>query len=37
MPTGMEVKPEGVIIPSGPGVANPVGSAARKVDKRIGE
>ena len=28
MPTGIEVRPEGVIMPSGPGVTKPVGSAA---------
>ena len=28
IPTGIEVKPDGVIIPSGPGVTRPVGSAA---------
>ena len=34
MPTGIEVKPEGVIMPSGPGVTKPVGSAAVRGKKR---
>ena len=34
MPTGIEVKPEGVIMPSGPGVTKPIGSAAVEWKKR---